>query len=82
MTCWSKTELESLLEDVINELDLSAEMIAVHGQHGASPSELVRMVLDSKDAEIDRLKQYADEPYPHWHSIKHSQWSNKNGQTS
>lgn len=56
MGYWNKVELENMLEDVINELELSQEMIEKHGQEGTAPSVLVRMVLDQKDAEIKMLK--------------------------
>ena len=45
-----------MLEDVINELDLSESMIEKHGPLGTAPAELVRAVLDSKDREIRALK--------------------------
>lgn len=57
MTCWSKPELENMLEDVVNELDLSEAMIEKHGPLGTSPAELVRLVLEQKDREIYLLKQ-------------------------
>lgn len=57
MTCWSKQELENMLEDVVNALDLSDEMIEKHGPFGTSPAELVRLVLEQKDREIYLLKQ-------------------------
>jgi len=57
MTCWTKQELENMLEDVINELDLSLSMIQEHGQHGTAPAALVRLVLESKDMEIRCLKR-------------------------
>jgi len=56
MSCWSKPELENMLEDVVNELDLSDVMIEKHGPLGTPPSELVRAVLDQKDMEIRLLK--------------------------
>jgi len=34
MSCWSKEELENMLEDVVNELDLSSNAIIQHGQNG------------------------------------------------
>lgn len=52
MSCYSKEQLENMLEDVINELDLSAEMIEKHGQLGTPPSELVKLVLLEKDLRI------------------------------
>jgi len=45
-----------MLEDVVNELDLSDDAIAEHGPMGTAPSELVRLVLDQKDREIQNLK--------------------------
>jgi len=45
-----------MLEDVVNELDLSGEMIEKHGQEGTAPSELVRLVLEQKDQQIRMLK--------------------------
>ena len=57
MTCWSKQELENMLEDVVNELDLSDTMIEKHGPLGTPPAELVREVLEQKDLEIRALKQ-------------------------
>lgn len=56
MSCWTKPELENMLEDVVNELDLSDEMIEKHGQEGTAPAELVRLVLEQKDKEIRMLK--------------------------
>jgi len=56
MSCWNKKELEDMLEDVVNELELSESMIAKHGPLGTAPSELVRLVLDRKDLEIRALK--------------------------
>ncbi len=57
MSCWTKEQLEDMLEDVINELDLSDAMIEKHGPLGTPPAELVRMVLDQKDAQIRMLNQ-------------------------
>ncbi len=59
MSCWSKEELENMLEDVVNELDLSDEMINQHGPLGTAPAELVRLVLQEKDRQIKLLKQGA-----------------------
>ncbi len=57
MSCWNKEQLESMLEDVVNELNLSDKAIEKHGQLGTAPAELVRLVLEEKDlkmqAEID-----------------------------
>jgi hypothetical protein len=57
MSKWSKEELENMLEDVVNELDLSEGMIEKHGPLGTAPAELVRLVLDRKDMEINALKK-------------------------
>ncbi len=57
MSCWNKAELENMLEDVVNELDLSDAAIAGHGPLGTVPSELVRLVLRVKDREIEMLKR-------------------------
>lgn len=57
MSCWDKEQLENMLEDVVNELDLSEIMIEKHGQEGTAPATLVRLVLESKDLEISMLKQ-------------------------
>ena len=56
MSCWTKPELENMLEDVVNELNLSEKMIEKHGQLGTAPAELVRLVLEQKDKEILMLK--------------------------
>lgn len=56
MSCWSKEELDNMLEDVVNELDLSSDMIAKHGPLGTPPAELVRLVIEQKDLEIYALK--------------------------
>jgi len=45
-----------MLEDVVNELDLSELMIEKHGQEGTAPAELVRLVLEEKDRKIRMLK--------------------------
>lgn len=57
MSCWSKPELENMLEDVVNELNLSDKMIERHGPLGTAPAELVRLVLEQKDMEITALSQ-------------------------
>ena len=55
MSCWSKEQLENMLEDVVNELDLSDGMIEEHGPLGTPPAELVRLVIERKDLEIKML---------------------------
>lgn len=57
MSCWTKTELENMLEDVVNELHLSDGMIEKHGPLGTAPAKLVKLVLERKDLEIQALKQ-------------------------
>ena len=57
MSCWTKSELDSMLMDVVDELDLSESQIEKHGPLGTAPSVLVRMVLDEKDREIACLKR-------------------------
>lgn len=52
MSCYTKQQLESMLEDVVNELNLSEAMIEKHGQEGTASAELVRLVLQQKDTEI------------------------------
>lgn len=56
MSCWTKEQLENMLEDVVNELNLSNGMIELHGPRGTAPAELVRDVLARKDREIAMLK--------------------------
>lgn len=56
MSCWSKEELENMLEDVVNELCLSESAIEKHGPLGTAPATLVRLVLEQKDQEIQMLK--------------------------
>ena len=57
MSCWTKEELENMLEDVVNELDLSDSIIEEHGPMGTEPAELVRLVLARKDREIEMLRR-------------------------
>ena len=45
-----------MLEDVVNQLDLSEAMIEKHGQEGTAPATLVRLVLEEKDRQIRMLK--------------------------
>ncbi len=54
--CITKEQLDNMLEDVVNELDLSELAINEHGQHGTSPAELVRLVLEEKDKTIRCLR--------------------------
>ena len=55
MSCYTKEELENMLEDVVNELDLSGAMIERHGQLATPPAELVKLVLMEKDLRIRML---------------------------
>ena len=56
MSCHDKGTLENMLEDVVNELDLSDGMIEKHGPLGTPPAELVRLVLERKDRTIQMLR--------------------------
>lgn len=58
MSAWNKEELENMLGAVINELNLSGDMVDKHGQLGTSPAELVRLVLDEKDLRINALENH------------------------
>ena len=60
MSCWNNEELVNMLEDVVNELDLSETAIQKHGPHGTPPAELVKLVLAEKDI-ISRLLQAENE---------------------
>ena len=53
---YSNSEMRSMLEDVVNELNLSGDMIEKHGPLGTAPAELVRLVLEQKDKQIAMLK--------------------------
>lgn len=50
-------ELRNLLEDVVNELDLSEGMIEEHGPLGTAPAKLVALVLARKNTEIAMLNK-------------------------
>ena len=52
----TRNDLTNMLEDVVNELDLSDGIIEKYGPVGVSPAELVRLVLDQKDQQIQMLK--------------------------
>ena len=49
MNCKDCEHLTNLLEDVVNELDLSDIAIEKHGPLGTPPADLVRLVLQEKD---------------------------------
>ena len=51
-------ELENMLEDVVNALRLTDEMIHEHGPMGTSPAELTRLSLESRDRQISNLRKY------------------------
>ena len=57
MSRHNKSELENMLEDVVNELDLSDHAIDLHGPMGTPPAELVRIVLREKDRKIEFLRR-------------------------
>ena len=57
MSAWTKQQLEDMLEDVVNELELSDSTLEHHGPLGTPPAMLVREVLARKDFEIRALKQ-------------------------
>ena len=48
MSSYTREELENMLEDVINVLDLSEEMIEKHGPMGTPPADLVKEILEWK----------------------------------
>ena len=56
MSSYTREELENMLEDVVNVLDLSEEMIKKHSLMGTPPADLVKEVLDRKNLEIAALK--------------------------
>lgn len=57
MSCYNKEALENMLQDVVNELDLSEDMCDKHGQLGTPPAALVRLVLRQKDETIALLRR-------------------------
>ena len=65
MSRWNKKELKNILEDVINELDLSEAVIEKHGLIGKPPVELVRFVLAQKNRQIHVLKTLSVEITKH-----------------
>lgn len=56
MKCPKCEEYRNMLEDVVNELELSDGMLDIHGPLGTAPAELVRIVLARKDQEITMLR--------------------------
>ena len=59
-----KERLRNMLEDVVNELDLSEGMFEKHGPLGTPPAELVRLVLQRKDQEIAMVRAGMRGIYP------------------
>lgn len=57
MSCYTKEQLENMLEDVVNELNFSETALDKHGPLGTSPAELVQLVLAEKDQKIRMLKE-------------------------
>jgi hypothetical protein len=55
MTC-KCDEYKNMLEDVVNELELSGSAIEKYTPLGTPPAELVRLVLDEKDRVISALE--------------------------
>jgi hypothetical protein len=53
----TREDYRNMLEDVVNELNLSESMIEQHGQCGTAPAELVRLVLEQKDLQISALSR-------------------------
>ena len=53
---WTKSEMRSMLEDVVTVLDLSDDMLEKHGPISTQPAELVRLVLEQKNREISMLQ--------------------------
>ena len=57
MSSYTREELENMLEDVINVLDLSDEMIEKHGPMGTPPADLVKEILEWKNLKISALRR-------------------------
>lgn len=57
MSSYTREELENMLEDVINVLDLSEEMIEKHGLMGTPPADLVKEILEWKNLKISALRR-------------------------
>lgn len=53
---YTNEDLRNMLEDVVNELDLSESMIEKHGPLVTPPATLVRLVLEEKDKQIRLLR--------------------------
>ena len=50
-------QYRDMLEDVVNELDLSDHMLDKHGPWGTPVAQLVKEVLEAKDMEIAALQR-------------------------
>ena len=53
---FTERQYEDMLENVVNELDLSECAVDKYGPLGVEPAVLVRAVLDEKDLIISALK--------------------------
>jgi hypothetical protein len=49
-------ERGNMLEDVVNELDLSDGMIEQYGPMGTAPATLVRLVMEQKDLKLRMMQ--------------------------
>lgn len=56
-------EYRNMLEDVVNELDLSDVAIEKHGPLGTPPAELLKLVLAEKDRAISVLTAQRNAAY-------------------
>jgi len=52
MSCWNKEQLDNMLEDVVNEHDLSDLMIEEHGQKGIARLNLLDLCLNKKTSRL------------------------------
>ena len=57
MSSYTREELENMLEDVINVLDLSEEMVEKQGPMGTPPTDLVKEILEWKNLKISALRR-------------------------
>lgn len=57
MSSYTREELENMLEDVVNVLDLSEEMIKKHSLMGTHPADLVKEILEWKNLKISALRR-------------------------
>lgn len=54
---YTAAQLRGMLEDVVNELELSDKMIEKHGPLGTPPAQMVREVLEQKNLQITMLQR-------------------------